>query len=81
MFLFNHPKCYAEGNLSDVELHVLDYDIVINEFELQSRYYVHFGLKGYEPTSISRYDFFYNFIVKRVQKNFGIQVLQFFLHS
>ncbi len=30
------------GKLTQVELNVLDYDIVVREFELQSRYDVHF---------------------------------------
>ena len=41
---------YVQGCLSDVVAKVLDCKIVVCEFELQSRYYVHFRTKTFEKT-------------------------------
>ena len=35
-------RYYFEERTRDVVANVVDYNIVVNEFELQSRYYVHF---------------------------------------
>ena len=33
---------FCDGSPSGVAANVMDYDIVVSEFELRSRYYVHF---------------------------------------
>ena len=41
--LFSDDHNYFRGNTHDVVANVLHSDIVVSEFELQSRYYIHFG--------------------------------------
>ena len=38
------PGLFQNGNLRKVVVHALRCDIIVSEFELQLRYYLHFGL-------------------------------------
>ena len=46
-------KIYRGESLSGIVLNMLDYDIVVSEFKLQSHYYIYFQiitfLKGMNP--------------------------------